>query len=169
MARVVLGAERAQRFQRHHLRVLEVAQPFHVEDDDLAQRGQPLAHLEDLVELLLVLHEHEHRRGVAEQVLGLRRGVGRVDAVGDPARAEDAQVGEHPVAIGIGLDRGDLAGLQAERGEAHADLARRAPELLPGERAPDAEVLLAQDHLRAARANAVPEQARHAAVPGRAP
>ncbi len=161
---VVVGTQRAQRLERHHLGVVEVAQAVHVEDDDLAQLRQALAHFQDLVELLLVLHEHDHRSRIGEQVLGLRRRVGRIDAVGDAGGAENAEVGVHPLAVGVGLDRGHLARLKAQRHEPHADFARHLAQLGPGHRAPDAEVLLAQDHLRAARLHAVPEHAPDSAV-----
>ena len=55
----VLAAERAQLLERHHLRVAEAAQALHVEHDDLAQPRRALAHGQDLVELLLVLHEQD--------------------------------------------------------------------------------------------------------------
>ena len=56
---VVVAAERKQLVESHHLRVAEVCQPFQIEDDHLADLRTALAHLEILVELLLILDEQE--------------------------------------------------------------------------------------------------------------
>ena len=65
--------ERAQLVQRHHLRVGESAQALHVEHDDLAQTGRALSHRQDLVELLLVLHEQDLGVAVVDEIFDLRR------------------------------------------------------------------------------------------------
>jgi hypothetical protein len=65
------AAQLAQRVEADHLRIVEVAQAFHVEDDDLPQQRQALAHLQRLVELLLVLDEQHRRARVLAQVVDL--------------------------------------------------------------------------------------------------
>jgi hypothetical protein len=47
-------------------------QPLHVEHHDLDELWAPRAHLENLVELLLVLGEEEARAAVVDDVLDLR-------------------------------------------------------------------------------------------------
>ena len=71
------AAERDELVERHHLRVGEAAQALHVEHDDLSQARRALAHGQDLVELLLVLHEQVLGVAVVDEVLDLRRRVGR--------------------------------------------------------------------------------------------
>ena len=61
MRRVVFAPDHAQRVEADHLRIVEVAQAVHVEHDDLAQVRQPRAHLQRLVELLVVLDEQIDR------------------------------------------------------------------------------------------------------------
>jgi len=161
----VIASERTQRVQAHDPRVLQVAQPLHVEHHDPLQARQPFAHLQHLVELLLVLDEHEPRVRVGEEILHLGRGVRRVDAVRHAAGAQYAEIHVEPFPIGIGLDRGDIARLEAECNQPHPDLAHDAAELFPSDALPDAELLLAQDHLRPALGHEVPEHLRDVGEP----
>ena len=114
MRPVVLGAEARELREADHHRIAEAVQPLHVEHDDLAEVRQPRAHLERLVELLLVLDEQVDRARVGHQVLDLRGGVGRIDAGAHPARAEHAEVGVEPLAPRVREHRGGLARLEAE-------------------------------------------------------
>ena len=145
MGRVVLAAERQQLVERAcTCGSLKSRQALHVEDEDLANVRAALAHLEELVELLVVLDEQEARAAVVQDVLDLLGGVGRIDAVGDAAGAHGAHVGVEPFGHRLGEDRDDLAALQPERDEAHADPPRALAVLAPRRGAPDAEVLLAE-------------------------
>ena len=56
----------------------------------LRRLRRALAHGQDLVELLLVLHEQELGVAVVDEIFDLRRRVGRIDAGGDAAGAQDA-------------------------------------------------------------------------------
>ena len=67
------------------------------------------AHLEDLVELLLVLREEEAGAAVVDDVLDLAGGVGGVDAVGDAAHRHGAEVGVEPLRAVVGDDRHHVA------------------------------------------------------------
>ena len=82
------AAQSAQLRERYHLRVGEAAQTLHVEHDDLAQARRALARSQDLVELLLVLHEQIFGIAVVDQVLDLRRQIGRIDAGRHARRAQ---------------------------------------------------------------------------------
>ena len=112
---------RTQLFEADHHRIAEAVQPLHVEHDDLAQVRQPRAHLQRLVELLLVLDEQVDRARVGQQVLDLGGGVGRIDAGAHAARAEHAEVGVEPFAPRVREHRGGLARLEAEPHETEAD------------------------------------------------
>ncbi len=151
----------AQLLERDHLGVGEAAQALHVEHDDLSQARRALAHGQDLVELLLVLHEQIFGVAVVDQVLDLRRRIGRVDAGRDPRRAQHAEVAEQPFLVVVGQDGGALSRLQPERDQPRADRLGRVAVLAPGVGLPDAAVLLAHGHLVAARADAMPEQGGH--------
>ena len=161
MRGVVVAADLAQRVEAHHLRVGKVAQSVHVEHEYLAQLWQPGAHLERLVELLVVLDEQVDRARIRAEILDLRGRVGRIDAVRHPAGAQDAHVGIEPFAVGVGQHRGAFARRKAERHQPHADLARVLAELAPGDALPDAEMLLPQADLRAPFGRAAPEHLRN--------
>src|SRR4029078_5055700 len=118
MGGFVISAERKQLLERNHLRVAKVRQPFEIENDHLADLLTALAHLEILVELLLVLDKKETRTTVAEDIFDLLGGVGRIDAVGDAADAHDAHVGIEPFRYCLGEDRNHLAALQPETDQA---------------------------------------------------
>ena len=77
-----------------------------------------LAHLEILVELLVVFDEQEARVAVVEDVLDLLGRIREIDAVRDAARAHDAHVGVEPCRLGLGQDRNHIAVLQPETDEA---------------------------------------------------
>ena len=87
-------------------------------------------------------------------------GVGRVDAVGDAAGAQDADVGIHPLPARVGEDRGDVARLEAERHAGRARSRATACRPRPGHAAPDAEFLLAHRRPVARALHRVPEHLR---------
>ena len=70
--------------------------------------GRPLAHLQRLVELLVVLDEQVAPSPSPHRYSTCAGGVGRVDAVRHAAGAEHAEVGVHPFDDGVGEDRGAL-------------------------------------------------------------
>jgi hypothetical protein len=70
---IVAGAQLEEGSERHHLIVAEVVEAVHVEHEDLHEVGAAGPHLEDLVELLLVLREEEAGAAVVDDVLDLPR------------------------------------------------------------------------------------------------
>ena len=138
--------------------IVQAAQPLGVKDHDLAQQRQTLAHLQHLVELLVVFDEQYHRARVFAKVLHLGGGVGRVDAIGHRAAAEHGQIGHEPVAVGVGQNGGHLAVLQAQMQQAASDFTHRLPHLQPGLGLPDPQLFLPQPHLGAALAHRIEEQ-----------
>ena len=147
MVTLVARAELEQCLERHHLVVLESVQPVHVVHEDLHELGAAGAHLEDLVELLLVLGEEEARAAVVDDVFHLPRRIRRVDAVGDPAYRDRAEVGVEPLRTVVGHDRHHVAGPQTQRDEPEADMLGPLPVFAPGDGAPDPEALLPHGHL----------------------
>jgi len=148
-------------------RVGEVAQPLHVENDDALERGAPLADLQRLVELLLVLDEEHLAQAVAQQVLDLRRRVGRVDPGRDAADPENAEIGEDPFRDGLGQDTGDLSGAKAHGTEPHPHGAGAGAERGPVHRPPDAAILAPQDGAGTARRHPVQQHRGDAGADGR--
>src|SRR5207253_4568248 len=95
------------------------------------------ADLEDLVELLLVFGEEEARAAVVDDVLHLRRRIGRVDAVGDRADRQGTQVGVEPLRTVLGGDGDDVLRPEAEGDEPQADVPGLLAVLAPADGAPD--------------------------------
>jgi hypothetical protein len=140
---VVPVTERQELLERHHLRIREAVQPFHVEDDDPDELRAALPDLQDLVELLLVLGEEEACAAIVDDVLDLACRVGRVDAVGDAADRHRAEVRVEPLGAVLGDDGHHVPRLEAQGDEPEPDLLRAQAVLAPRDRAPDAEMLLA--------------------------
>ena len=165
MLPVVARAQLEQRGERHDLGVAEVVEPFHVVDDDLHELGTARAHLQDLVELLLVLGEEEAGAAVVDDVLDLPRRIRRVDAVGDAADRQGAEVGVEPLRAVVGDDRHDVPGLEAERDQPEPDVPGPLAVLAPGDGTPDSEVLLPHGHLVAALPDDMTEQLGQGILP----
>ena len=162
---LVPGAQLEQRVEGHHLVVAEIVQAVHVVHDDLHEPAAPVAHLEDLVELLLVLGEEEARAAVVDDVLHLAGGVRRVDAVGDAADRHGAEVGVEPLGAVVREDRHDVFRPEPEGDEPEPDVPGALAVLAPGDGAPQPEVLLPHRDLIAALGHDVAEQLRQRVLP----
>src|SRR4029077_17736223 len=125
--------------ERQHHWIGEAGEALHVENNDLLQRRTARAASEQLVELFLVLGEHEAGAGVVDEILDLRRGVRRIDAGGNAAGTEDAHVGIDPFTHGVWQGRGDIAGPEAAGIQSVSDVLRYLQPLPPAGRLPDAE------------------------------
>ena len=147
MLTVVAGAQLEEGLERHHLIVAEVVEAVHVEHEDLHELGTAGPHLEDLIELLLVLRKEEAGAAVVDDVLDLPRRVGGVDAVGDPAARDGAEIGVEPLRAVVGHDGHHVARTQPESDQPEGDVADPFAVLAPGDGAPDAQGLLAHGHL----------------------
>jgi hypothetical protein len=152
-------AELDQFFEADHHRVREVGQPFLVDHDDLFQARATVAHLKDLVEMFLVLRDEDDGVGIADDILHLLRGIGRIDAVGDAADCLRAEIGIEPFRHTLGHDGDDVATFHAERRKTEPGVLHVLAVLGPGLRAPDAEMLVAHGDLAAALQHLFPVEA----------
>lgn len=112
-----------------------------VDDDDVAQAGQPLQERQHLVEVLLVLGHEQRGAAVAQLVLELGGRGRRVDAVGDRAGGLRAEVEERPLLAGVAHDRDTLAGREAERTQRERHARDERGVVAPGALAIQAEML----------------------------
>ena len=94
MLGLVGSAELLQCFQAHALSIVQMPEPFHVEDDDLFQGGGLGADLKHFIQLLLVFGEVETGVAVFDQILHLIRRVRGIDPIDHTADARHAHVGE---------------------------------------------------------------------------
>jgi len=136
---------------------VQLVQSLHVEDDDLCEQRQSLAHRQRLVQLLVVLDEDDAAVRIVREVVHLLGRVRWVDAARHAAAREHGEIAQHPFEDGVGEDGRGVPSLEAQRHQAARDLARRLAHLRPGPGLPQAELFLAQPHLVSARGHGVPE------------
>ena len=133
------------------LHVLERVQPGRIVgaqaalflEDDGAQLREPVGDRDELVDLLLVLHDREFRLGVVEHVghfVGDRVLVGRHGNAADALHGRKR--GVEPRAV-VADDGHDVAALEAQLAQADGERAHLVAHLRPGPRLPDAEILVA--------------------------
>ena len=116
----------AQLFERHQLRLPVVPKALHVDANDGLERRQAVIigqRVQHLVGLLLIAGDDDARAGVADDVLQLDPGIGRIDADRDRADHLDAEIGIKPFRRVFAGDRDAVARLEAER---RAGQARRS-------------------------------------------
>jgi hypothetical protein len=89
-----------------------------------------------LGDLAGVLGEHEPARRVVEDVRALLGGRRRVDRGGGAARAQDAEVDQHPLVARVRQDADAILAAEAERQEARGQRLDPLAGGLPGQRAP---------------------------------
>ena len=112
-----------------------------IDDHDMAHERQPLHDRQHLVDVLLVLGDHDAGAAVAQLVFGLRRRRGGVNAVGHCPERLRRQVREHPLLAGVADDRDALGTREAESFEPVGDSADERGILSPAPTAIDAELL----------------------------
>ena len=133
--------ERHEFGERQHHGIGKAGEAFHVEHHDLFQCRTARAAAQEFVELLFILGEHDPGAGIIDEIFDLHGGIGRVDAGGHAAGAQDAHIGEHPFRHGIGDDGSDVARLETYGIEAVSDVPGNLHPLAPTGRVPDAEFL----------------------------
>ena len=153
-----LGAQLLDPFEAHEEGVVVVPHALRVVVDDHLDRGQLVLHLEDLVDLLLVLADDHAGLGVVDDVVHLRGDGVLVDGHGRPAQG----LGRHhgPVELrAVVADDGDLvAAAEAQAGETQGDALDVVGVLAPRVGLPDPEFLLADGGAAVAPALGLGEQ-----------
>ena len=108
MIGLIVATKRQEIVERKHLRISKARKAFEIEDDHVSDLWAAFAHVEILVELLLIIDKQEARTAILEDVLDLFWSIGRIDAVGDPAGPHDAHVGIKPFRLRLGEDRNNF-------------------------------------------------------------
>ena len=138
-----LLAQRVQGVEADDPRIAVLAHPAGVAIDDLQHAGRLLDELEQLVHLLLVLGEDQPRLGVIEQVAHLLAHGVLVDAERGAAERVRRDLAPDPLRPVVADQRDAVSPRQPQ--PLHAERHQPDPALVlgPGERVPDAELLLA--------------------------
>ncbi len=143
-------AELEQRCERHQVVLAIVPHALHVDADDAGEIGQAALEalgVDHLVGLLLVAADHQFRPGVADDVLQLGPGVGRIDAEAGAAQHLRGHVGIEPFGRVLARHREAIAGAEAEGVEGDRAASRVLEILPPRNLVPDAAILFAQRQL----------------------
>ena len=157
MLGVVGPAQCAQSVQADDVRVIQAAQTVHIKHHNLTHARELCAHLQRLVELLVIFYKQHAGRRVLAQVMHLAGGIGGVDAIGHATCRQYGQVGPHPFHHRICQNRGGVALLKAKTHQPTGYFAHGIGALAPGPGAPKAQVLLAQPDIGATLLYGVPE------------
>ena len=153
----------AQLFERHQLRLPVLPKALHVDANDGLKRRQAVIigeRVQHLVGLFLIADNDDPRAGVADDVLQLDPGIGRIDADRDRADHLGAEIGVKPFRRVLAGDGDTVARLEAEREQAKGHGARGLVIMAPGIGIPDAVFLFAQRELVAMHRGALAEQLR---------
>jgi hypothetical protein len=141
------GVRAPRRFdleERQQPRLVATLEPARIVMDDVGQKGQPPAHAEQLVDLLLVLgHDHVHARQ-SEHVHDLVADAGRVDADHQGTQALRGELGDQPLGAVVADHAHHVAALDAQRGEASSKIFDASGVFAPAQALPDAVALLRQ-------------------------
>ena len=78
-------------------RIVVVVHPLHIIHDDVAQRGELIAHLQNLIGLFLVFTDHKGGIGVIDSVQYLVRQAVRVDADNNATGSLSPKLGVQPL------------------------------------------------------------------------
>ena len=161
-----LDTPRLDLIQAQQPRLVVVPHALGVVVDDDLDEGQLVLHLQDLVDLLLVLaHDHPGFR-VIDDVVDLRGDSILVDGHGHAT--EGLRRDHGPVELGaVVADDGDLVtAAEAEAGEAEGDAPHVLDVILPRMCLPDPELLLADGHGRSEALGIVERELREGAEAG---
>src|SRR5262249_41027282 len=131
-----------QRLQALAHRISEVAQSFHVDDDDALQGRTALTYHQSLVELFLILGKQHAAAGVTQcpaKQLGI---VVWMKTAAYATNIEDGEIDVHPFGASLCKHAGDVTLPEAGRTQSLTDIAHAHSELRPGRGLPDAVILL---------------------------
>src|SRR5262245_17300412 len=147
MIALVAAPELLERLQAHETRILIVPEPAGILVDDVLEPGTARLDLQELVDLLLVLHDGEARLGMIDDELHLL--LDGVLVQGDGHAAERLGGQHRPVELGpvVADDRRLVSAAEPERRQAQRDQPRLLEVLPPGVRLPDPILLLADGDL----------------------
>jgi len=147
IACVSIAAHRHQLARLHQPRVVVFAHATWIGIDDVLEIRRALGEREQLVDLLFVLCEDEFCRAVAEQIgrflvqhVAIETEAHGADGVGSDFRC-------HPVRPVIADDADDVAAAEAEFDHAEREIMHARLIVVPGEDAPEPEILFAQRDL----------------------
>ena len=111
--------------------------------------GHAVGQRQQLVDLLLVLGEHQFGFAIAQQVGGFLVQHVAIEAKAHGADGVRGDLGRHPVRPVVADDADDVAAAESEFDHAEREIMHAGLVVVPGEDAPEPEILFAQRDLAA--------------------
>ena len=149
LARGAVAPHRGELFGFHQARIVVFPHAARIGIDDVLEVGRAIGQRQQLVDLLLVFGEHQFGFAVAEQI-----GRFLVQHVAIKAEAHGADgmrcdFGRHPVRPVVADDADDVAAPETQFDHAEREIMHARLVVVPGEDAPQPEILFAQRDLAA--------------------
>ncbi len=165
---VALVRRRAQRLQirqKHEARVVVLPHAARIAVDDLLDRGHPVLEIEELVDLLLVLGDHDAAARVIDEIGDLALQRVAVDAEAHRADGVRGDLAADPLRAVVADQRDHVALAEAEFRQAERDVAHMRVVVGPAIGLPDAELLLAHGDVVAVGGGMAAQDGRRRRVP----
>jgi hypothetical protein len=128
--------------------------------DDVFQRGDAAGEGQQLVDLFFVFGEHYLRFAVVQEVGGFFVEHVAVEPKAHPADGMGCNFGGDPIRPVVADDADDVASGNAELDHAEREILHARVVVIPGEHAPQAEILLTQRDIAAMLSGIQPEHLR---------
>ena len=149
LARRAVAAHRRQLVGFHQPRIIVFPHAARIGIDDVPEIGRAIGQGQQLVDLLLVLGEHQFGFAVAQEVGGFLVQHVAIEAKAHGADGMGCDLGRHPVRPVVADDADDVALAEAEFDHAEREIMHAALVVVPGEDAPQSQILFAQRDLAA--------------------
>jgi hypothetical protein len=133
------------------LRIVVAAQPLRVVPNDPLHLRELVEHVEQLVDLLLVLHDHETGVRMIDDELHLARDGILIQPHRSPTRGLSRELRVHPFGPVVAHDRDLVAAAKPERDQPQTEVANVTEVGLPAHLSPDPQLLLSECRPRRAQ------------------
>ena len=148
-ARGAVAAERRELVGFDQPRVVVFPHAARVGIDDVLQQRHPIAEREQLVDLLFILGEHQSGLAIAQQIGGFLVEHVAIEAEAHRADRMRSDLSRHPVRPVVADNADDVVFAQPQFDHAQREIMHPGLVIVPGEDAPQPEILFAQRDLAA--------------------
>ncbi len=149
LARGAVAAHRGELLGFHQPRIVIFPHAARIGIDDVLEIRRAVGQRQQLVDLLFVLGEHQLGVAIAEQIGRFLVQHVAIEAEAHGADGVGGDFGRHPVRPVVADDADDVAAAEAEFDHAEREIMHARLIVVPGEDAPQPEILFAQRDLAA--------------------
>ena len=149
LARGAVAAHRGELFGFHQARIVVFPHAARIGIDDVLEVGRAIGQRQQLVDLLLVFGEHQFGVAIAEQIGRFLVQHVAVKAEAHGADGMRCDFRRHPVRPVVADDADDVAAPETQFDHAEREIMHARLVVVPGEDAPQPEILFAQRDLAA--------------------